>query len=371
MPKQSKIFQVEALTYSDNFDSLVERHFRSRPFHRAEDNGAYNVTKFVEKFGGKLIRSRQEYLPAPSGLSTQLEWASLCFQLEDEVFVTMMAKGNSLVRGRTGEDEYKITVTAASPEKVGLVLSDLRREFLGVSDDKGPAFFIMTGGRRAQRAPLEAKHLLDPTRLALHYGEDFPAWTDEFLRNLSEPGISILRGETGTGKTSFLRHAMCAVSKTHRFYFVPVDNFGLLSSGSLTEFWKGEQREYPSASKVLVLEDAEALLAERDRHKHSPVAAVLNLTDGLMTQFIKLHLICTLNCKADDVDPALLRPGRLRFFRNFERIPRARAVRLAELYNVTLADKADFSLAEIFASPNFSKNTAGAVKDRGPVGFAN
>jgi len=164
---------------------------------------------------------------------------------------------------------------------------------------------------------------------------------------------------------------MCAVSKTHRFYFVPVDNFGLLSSGSLTEFWKGEQREYPSASKVLVLEDAEALLAERDRHKHSPVAAVLNLTDGLMTQFIKLHLICTLNCKADDVDPALLRPGRLRFFRNFERIPRARAIRLAELYNVSLADKANFSLAEIFASPNFSKNTAGAVKDRGPVGFAN
>jgi len=129
MPRQAKTFQVEALTYSDNFDSLVERHFRGRPLHRAEDSGAYKVSRFVEKFGGKLIRSRQEYLATPSGVSTQLEWASLCFQLEDEVFVTMMAKGNSLVRGRTGEDEYKITVTdktVIQEEENKIQLSNLR-----------------------------------------------------------------------------------------------------------------------------------------------------------------------------------------------------------------------------------------------------
>jgi hypothetical protein len=293
----------------------------------------------------------------------------LCFQLEDSLFLTLMAKGNSVLRGRTGEDEYKITVTAGSPEKAASTLSDLRREFLERNDAQGPSFFIMTGGRRAQRAPLENTHLLDARRLALHYGEEFPAWAGEFLRNLNEPGISILRGETGTGKTSFLRHAMCSLAKTHRFYFVPVDNFDLLSSGSLTEFWKAEQRDYPSASKALVLEDAETLLSERDHQKKSPVAALLNLTDGLMTQFIKLHLICTLNCKVDDVDQALLRPGRLRFFKNFERIPRHRAIRLAEELHLNLSDQTDFTLAEIFASPNFSKNTSGAFKDKAPVGF--
>ena len=163
---------------------------------------------------------------------------------------------------------------------------------------------------------------------------------------------------------------MCSLTKTHRFYFVPVDNFNLLSSGSLTEFWKAEQREFPSASKVLVLEDAETLLAGRANQKGSPVSALLNLTDGLMTQFIKLHLVCTINSMLDDVDPALLRPGRLRFFKNFERIPRKRAEQMAKEYNLTLSDKADFTIAEIFASPKFSQNTAGAVKEKGHVGFA-
>ena len=98
---------------------------------------------------------------------------------------------------------------------------------------------------------------------------------------------------------------------------------------------------------------------------------MLNLTDGLMTQFIKLHLICTLNCKIDDLDPALMRPGRLRFFRNFERMPRERALRMAEHYKLSLRDQADFTLAEVFASPDFSKNTARASQEKGPVGFAN
>jgi hypothetical protein len=49
----------------------------------------------------------------------------------------------------------------------------------------------------------------------------------------------------------------------------------LVSSGTLTEFWKAEQRDYPSAAKVLVLEDAETLLSERGHLKRSPVAAVI------------------------------------------------------------------------------------------------
>jgi hypothetical protein len=369
MREREKVFQVETLTYTGTFDSIIERRFRGLPIHRAEDTGRYDIDKMVQKYSQKLIRSKQAYLPAPSGLSTHPAWAHICFGLDENVFVTIIANSNAPFRGRTGEDEYTVTVAATNPQSAASALADLRKEFLAVSDAQGPAFFIMTGDR-AQRAPLEDKHFLDPARLALHYGEEFPEWANEFLQNVSEPGISIFRGEAGTGKTSFLRHAMYALAKTHRFYFVPVDNFGLLSSGSLTEFWKREQRDFPSASKVLVLEDSETLLAERGHEKASPVAALLNLTDGLMTQFVRLHLVCTLNCNTEDVDPALLRPGRLRFFRNFERIPRDRANRLAEHYGFTLPDRSDFTLAEIFASPKFGKNTSGAHIEKGPVGFS-
>ena len=214
MSKRERNLKVEAVTYSDTLETLVDRHFQGRPVHRVEDTGAYNVSRIIEQYGHKLLRSRQEYLPTPSGFSNQLEWASLCVQLEEDLFIIILAKGSSSVRSNTGNDEYKVTVASGSYQKAASALSDLRGKFLCKSGVDGPSFFIMTGPRRAQPAPLEPKHLLDPSLLAMHYGQEFSEWVPEFLKNLCEPGISILRGEAGTGKTSFLRHSMCSLSNT-------------------------------------------------------------------------------------------------------------------------------------------------------------
>jgi hypothetical protein len=54
----------------------------------------------------------------------------------------------------------------------------------------------------------------------------------------------------------------------------------------------------------------------------------------------------------DELDPAILRPGRLRFFKEFERIPRDRAARMADHYSLRLPEGTDFTLAELFACPN-------------------
>src|ERR1041384_3201772 len=105
MSKRDRALQVDALTYSySSLDSVVDNHFRAQPLHRAEDTGGYDVPKLVEAFQDKLIRSRQEYLQSPSGLTTQLEWASLCIRPEENVFVIIMSKGNAGYRGRSGED---------------------------------------------------------------------------------------------------------------------------------------------------------------------------------------------------------------------------------------------------------------------------
>jgi ATP-dependent 26S proteasome regulatory subunit len=58
------------------------------------------------------------------------------------------------------------------------------------------------------------------------------------------------------------------------------------------------------------------------------VAAILNLTDGLLADFLRLHIICTINCASSDIDPALLRPGRLLCHRIFSRLNYADALRL-------------------------------------------
>jgi len=369
MSKPDKILEVDALTYSDSFDGLVDRHFRNRPSHRADDTGLYNVEEMIRAFPDKLFRSRQEYALSPSGLTVRIQWASLLFRLEEDIFVIMFGKASSMGRNNAG-DEYKLSVIAESPKKAVDTLSDLRKRFLPKHENQGPSFFIMTGGRRAERAVLEDRFRLTDELLALHYGKDLAAWSEDFMQSLAEPGISILCGETGTGKTSLIRHVMCCLSATHRFYFVPVDNFNMLSSGMLTEFWKAEQRDHPSAVKVLVLEDAETLLLERDHDGKNPVSSILNLTDGLMTQFIKVHLIATLNCKRERLDKALLRPGRLRFFRDIERLSPQRAQQIADHYDLEIEPKLDYSLAEIFGSKKFKDRTAGAFSEKGSIGFS-
>lgn len=322
----------------------------------------------VEKFGGKLLRSRQENVTSPSGMSAQLKWASLCFEMEKDLFVTVLAKGSTYSLGGR-EDQFKVTVTADTANRAAEALLSLQKQFVPVlAQQTGPSFFVM-GGNRPERVPLADSFRLNDEKLSLHYGEEFSGWAKEFLPGLDEPGISILCGEPGTGKTYFIRHIMAALADTHRFYFVPVDNFGLLSSNALTDFWKLEHIAHPSAKKVLVLEDAEVLLRDREKGQ-SAVATILNLTDGLMTQYVQVHLLATLNCSRDVLDPALLRPGRLKFFRNFGRLPAAHAARIARLYSLKLPQQADYSLAEIFAAEQFQHRTSGVIPERKPLGFS-
>jgi len=54
------------------------------------------------------------------------------------------------------------------------------------------------------------------------------------------------------------------------------------------------------------------------------------------------------NSPVRQLDPALLRPGRLMGTREFRRLTRPEAQRLAEAKGLSLPDQNDFSLAELY-----------------------
>ena len=58
----------------------------------------------------------------------------------------------------------------------------------------------------------------------------------------------------------------------------------------------------------------------RGSDNREQVSAILNLSDGMLADFLRLQIICTINCSAADIDPALLRPGRLLCHRIFNRL---------------------------------------------------
>ena len=96
------------------------------------------------------------------------------------------------------------------------------------------------------------------------------------------------------------------------------------------------------------------------------VASLLNVADGLLADFLKVKLVCTVNCALDRLDPAVTRSGRLLACREFARMPRERAQRIADVHGLSLQPQPDWSLAEVFAGPPKVQ----ASEERRVLGFA-
>ena len=132
-------------------------------------------------------------------------------------------------------------------------------------------------------------------------------------------------------------------------------------------FWANENRS-SRQRKVLILEDAESILLRRGDDNREKVATLLNLTDGMLGDALGLHVVCTLNSELADLDPALLRPGRLVAHRDFQLLNRAEARRLATHLEQPAPAGDHVSLAEFFNPPG-SGSFAHTASNRRSMGF--
>ena len=83
-------------------------------------------------------------------------------------------------------------------------------------------------------------------------------------------------------------------------------------------------------NSVLVIEDAEQILLDRNNNGHSPVSTILNITDGLLSDCLNIQIICTFNTDISKIDKALLRKGRLIAQYEFKELEIEKAQRLSD-----------------------------------------
>ena len=225
------------------------------------------------------------------------------------------------------------------------------------------------GNLTVERIPVTVAQTVPREHLDLYYRNDMTAWADMWLATLNKRryGLTVLTGAPGTGKTTLLRSLAHWLVETHVFYFMPAARFASVESGEIVTFWANENRN-SKLRKVLILEDAESVLLRRGDDNREKVATLLNLTDGMLGDALGLHVVCTLNSELADLDPALLRPGRLVAHRDFELLTNHEARQLARLLGAPAPDGDRVSLAELF-NPSNSPTISRPASPRRAMGF--
>lgn len=178
--------------------------------------------------------------------------------------------------------------------------------------------------------------------LDLYYEDDFKT-IDETIRTRlnkkKDKGIVLLHGLPGTGKTTYLRYLIGKIKK--RILFLSPNVAGNLMDPSFVEML------IDNPDTVLIIEDAENIIMDRRNSYDSSVSNLLNISDGLMADFLNVQIICTFNSALTLVDSALLRKGRLIAKYEFGKLSVSKAQRLSKHLGFDTMINRPMTVAEI------------------------
>jgi len=135
-------------------------------------------------------------------------------------------------------------------------------------------------------------------------------------------GLVLLHGVPGTGKTSYIKTLLTRY-KDEKFIFIPNDFVEEMLKPDFITFLITRK------NSILVIEDAESVIMSRDHSNgKSVVSTILQITDGLFSDYLNIKVICTFNTDVSKIDKALFRKGRMIAFYKFEELTEEKAMAL-------------------------------------------
>ena len=151
----------------------------------------------------------------------------------------------------------------------------------------------------------------------LNYGKDFKPVHEKIIKQLNEPngkGLVLLHGVPGGGKTHYLKYLASKI-KDKQVLFIPPYLADFITSPEMTPFL------IQNSNSVLFIEDAENVITDRNINGSNGVSNILNITDGILSDILKIQVVATFNMDKAKIDSALLRKGRLIAEHKFDALP--------------------------------------------------
>jgi ATPase family associated with various cellular activities (AAA) len=331
--------------------------FSMLPYHRIGFKiDAAGIQKLADHYRERVFRAFKWFG------HQKLSWTILLLRFD---------RGAFLIAHGDGRDYAEIF--ASSADEVTAIHDEVRQILHGSTKPKLPVFYMLRYDSSDFSAdPIEnLPDMVSDEFLQLCYGDDIVAWITQFSERTRARagGLTILDGPPGTGKTSLITQLIRRLEQTHVFYSLTASQDAALCSPELVPFWQRQNARHADRVKVIVMEDAERLLWRRNGDNREAVSSLLNIADGLLGRMLRLHVICSVNARMEDLDPAVLRPGRLMNHRRFETLSRETALQVAAARDIAFRPRETterYTLAEVLNPGSYEP-----PKPRPRIGFQN
>lgn len=329
-----------------------------------------NIIEYINRNGGQLVQLGEEVLISKT--IDELEEDEEPFIIGGEIILPSFDyedgsiyfyKDNFIqITSESGKEKNKCKLTFYYPTSQECV----DEEFAQFMDlDKRPNIFMVNqdyGNFNFSKFNINLPETFD---IGLNYGGHFESISDKIIRSLHEnsSGLYMLHGRPGTGKTTYIRYLASVLKKDVIFF--PTSFVDEITNPSILSLLKKKQ------DCVMILEDAEKALTKRSlSDQPSLVSTLLNMTDGILGDILKLNVIVTYNCDRQDIDEALLRRGRLKAEYSFQGLKQNEAKKLIKKLDIDIKAEDNMTLADIYYAKS-DEELIGNIKtlEKPKIGF--
>ncbi len=198
--------------------------------------------------------------------------------------------------------------------------------------------------------------------IELGYGKAFKPVHEKIIHTLNQKngkGLVLLHGTPGTGKTHYLKYIASKI-KDKRVLFIPPFLADFITSPEMTPFL------IQNSNSILFIEDAERVITDRNNGGANGVSNILNITDGILSDILKIQIVATFNMDKAKIDSALLRKGRLIAEHKFDALPIDDANNLLKHLGRDYVATKPMTLTEIY---NIGEEEYKSEDKYSPIGF--